>query len=110
MPTTVQVTKEAVEHLAARSGLYADDAEELLSELISMCVVTSRLDNGNGAGELVTAAENLLQFREGILSKEYDKLSPTLAGAFHDLSMAIKKTKEGEPSRLQFPKNNPYSA
>lgn len=103
MPTTVLVTKEAVERLAARAGLFADDAEDLLSELISMCIVTSRLDNGNEAGELVAAAENLLQFREGILSKEYDKLSPTLAGALHDLSMAITKIKKGEPSRPSVP-------
>lgn len=103
MTTTVQVTKEAIERLAARAGLYVDDAEDLLSELISMCIVTSRLDNGNEAGELVAAAEDLLQFREGILSKEYDKLSPTLAGALHDLSMAIKKIKEGEPSHPSVP-------
>jgi hypothetical protein len=49
----------------------------------------------DGAGELAAAAEHLLQFRQGILAKEYDKLSPTLAGALHDLAMAVKKIRQG---------------
>ena len=43
---------------------------------------------------LIRAANNLLYFREGIIAKEYDKFSPTLCGALHDLAMAVKDAEQ----------------
>ena len=44
--------------------------------------------------ELIQAAKNLLEFRIAILSKEFDVNSPTLAGALHDLAMAVKSAEQ----------------
>jgi hypothetical protein len=43
---------------------------------------------------LIRAANSLLDFRQGIISKEFDKFSPTLCGALHDLSMAVKAAEQ----------------
>ena len=43
---------------------------------------------------LIRAANDLLYFREGIIAKEYDKFSPTLCGALHDLAMAVKAAEQ----------------
>lgn len=47
---------------------------------------------------LIEAAKQLLQYRQGILLKEYDKFSPTLAGALHDLAMAVNAEEENMKS------------
>lgn len=43
---------------------------------------------------LIRAANSLLEFRQGIISKEFDKFSPTLCGALHDLAMAVKAAEQ----------------
>lgn len=43
---------------------------------------------------LIRAANDLLYFRKGIIAKEYDKFSPTLCGALHDLAMAVKAAEQ----------------
>lgn len=49
---------------------------------------------------LIRAANDLLCFREGIIAKEYDKFSPTLCGALHDLAMAVEAAEHRVQSTL----------
>ena len=44
--------------------------------------------------KLIRAANSLLKFRQGIISKEFDKFSPALCGALHDLAMAVKDAEQ----------------
>lgn len=46
-------------------------------------------DSEGGVGKLISAAKNLLEFRQGIISKEYSKFSPTLCNALQDLATAV---------------------
>jgi hypothetical protein len=57
--------------------------------------VTLKIDPATlKVANLIRSANFLLGFRQRIISKEFDKFSPSLCGALHDLSMAVKEVEE----------------
>ena len=76
------------------------DVNELALNL-QIKINSDLLQRLEGLENLVEASKRLLFFREGILAKEYDKLSPTLAGALHDLSMAVKAAEYSQTAMCQ---------
>lgn len=96
MTTAIQISKEAVEHLALRAGMGLDEAEELMSELFSMCVIESR--PGGGVEELVRAVQEFLKGRE-----ELKKMDPPIifmaSPVIDEMQRALNKLTVGDASK-----------
>lgn len=103
MTTTVQVSKEAIQHLATRAALDLDEAEDLVFELLSMCIVTSYSND-----EIGVQVQRLLEtFERTEVGWWMPKKSISLGerDAILDKLFAIIEKLKGEPSQPLNPEN-----
>lgn len=96
MTTTIKITDDAMQYLSQQTGLEPGNAMEvLLVHCLSLCEIDDQAPAG-GVGELLTAAENLLELQHGIIAREFAPFSPTIAHALSELADAARKVREGQ--------------
>lgn len=107
MTTTIQISKEAVEHLAVRAALDLGEAEELISELFSMCVIDSQPDNRAGELEMMVlrkTARTLLAYYDKHGAREFHRHFGTKDVSGERLIEFLGEfLQEGDPSKPAHP-------